>query len=328
MTYSSLPLENGRGGNSLPFVGIFASAAALVTLHFVFFRQNPSGSTEFDKSRVKFTILNFVTSLIHLFSAAGLLLVLPDGSYTQVTFQQDIWTVYANDTRTISSKFEIQPFRVDLVAVAAFASLVSGLMDYAPVVIWGFNYAKNPFRWIDYSISAPLLFMNICIVSGIRDTWAIVGFFLGMSTLMICAGTLERFPLLNDKPNWYAFAYLSAMYVALWLPSMIMAGYGSNPDDDGAEMPDWVWALIITNFLIYSSFAFIFVWYTMIKRNGNERSQTLAYLLASVTAKVYNHWFWVAVRRDDDTDNRFYFVLIVPVITVAIFFATKWYFRI
>lgn len=134
---------------------------------------------------------------------------------------------------------------------------------------FGLHQCLIPWRWVEYSLSAPVMAVAICLTAGIRDVNLLAaGFFLQMSTILF--GWLTE---VLAKPNhggkqWAGVPLLSRLlpYFFGWVPYIcawtifvaqffrnVKAAEDSNPD--GQRMPDFVYVIVLSEVAVFSLFA-------------------------------------------------------------------------
>ncbi|MCE2808099.1 MAG: heliorhodopsin HeR, partial [Actinobacteria bacterium] len=99
------------------------------------------------------------------------------------------------------------------IAIAIFLFLAAGdhlLTSATPIRAWyernllrGVNYA----RWIEYSVSASIMILLICLLNGINNFYALVAIF-GVNAAMILFGlVMEQVNQNRESVNWWPFIF-------------------------------------------------------------------------------------------------------------------------
>ncbi|PGH44770.1 hypothetical protein GA0070622_3600 [Micromonospora sediminicola] len=141
------------------------------------------------------------------------------------------------------------------------------------------NYA----RWIEYSVSASIMIVLIGLFVGIRDLAAVIGIFAA-NTAMILFGLLMERQQTPGRADWSAFWFGSLVGAAPWLA---IAVYVAQPP----EIPGFVWAIIIVQFLLFATFAVnMALQYTRRGRWRDYRYGEVSYLVLSLAAKSALAW--------------------------------------
>ncbi|MFI7215450.1 heliorhodopsin HeR [Micromonospora maritima] len=141
------------------------------------------------------------------------------------------------------------------------------------------NYA----RWIEYSVSASIMIVLIGLFVGIRDLAAVIGIFAA-NTAMILFGLLMERQQTPGRADWSAFWFGSLVGAAPWLA---IAVYVAQPP----EIPGFVWAIIIVQFLLFASFAVnMALQYARRGRWRDYRYGEVSYIVLSLAAKSALAW--------------------------------------
>lgn len=147
----------------------------------------------------------------------------------------------------------------------------------------------NPFRWLEYSLSASLMIVLIAMLTGIGDYAALVALF-GVNAAMILFGWLmERMnPPERERTRWLPFVMGCVAGAVPWLAIgaqiAISAGKGHPP-------PGFVYGIFVTLFVLFNSFAVNQV--LQYRRAGRWRDYRYGeswYLVLSLVAKSLLAW--------------------------------------
>lgn len=105
----------------------------------------------------------------------------------------------------------------------------------------------NVARWAEYSVSASLMVVLICLFVGIRDIAALLGLF-GLNSAMIFFGWLMERHQTPGRADWTAFWFGcfagSVPWVAIWWYVL-----GSD------RVPGFVYAITLTQLILFTAFA-------------------------------------------------------------------------
>jgi len=148
-------------------------------------------------------------------------------------------------------------------AVAGF-SLLSAFFHYLTVIPGVFeNYTdnlergRNPYRWVEYSLSSTLMILIILMLSGINGLSALIG--IGFANVgMILFGWISEIdnPPNREKTNWTPFLFGCIMGIGAWT-----ALYGTiflnlaQVGIDWTAIPTFVWFIIFSQFALFNCFA-------------------------------------------------------------------------
>jgi hypothetical protein len=130
----------------------------------------------------------------------------------------------------------------------------------------------NPYRWIEFALSASLMSLLIGIASGTRDQSQLISFVLSTASLMsfgyIVESTLKTGVEFNKATVIAATIGGWVLLLSTWIPLFlnfidlvldVKNKYKDERDSNNAkiEIPQWVYAIIFIQFLNFSSFGFI-----------------------------------------------------------------------
>lgn len=145
---------------------------------------------------------------------------------------------------------------------------------------------RNPARWIEYSLSSSLMVVLIAMLTGIADVAALVAIF-GVNASMILFGwIMERYEQ-PGRPSWLSYWF---GVIAGAVPWLAIAIYLWSPTT-AAEPPAFVYAIFISLFVFFNSFALNMV--LQYRQVGPWRSYLFgesAYVFLSLTAKSALAW--------------------------------------
>ncbi|MEI7622226.1 MAG: heliorhodopsin HeR [Actinomycetes bacterium] len=154
------------------------------------------------------------------------------------------------------------------IAIAIFLFLAAGdhlLTSITPVRAWyernllqGINYA----RWIEYSISASIMILLICLLNGINNFYALLAIF-GVNAAMILFGlVMEQVNRNRDSVNWWPFIFGCIAGIVPWIAITIglVSAATDNTIIDGVPanadgVPPFVYGIVISLFLLFNCFA-------------------------------------------------------------------------
>lgn len=177
-------------------------------------------------------------------------------------------------------------------AVAAFV-FISALAHYLiaspgifPWYVRNLKKNRNYARWIEYSISSSLMVVLIAMLPGIFDASALIAIF-GVNVSMILFGLLFEHYEEPGKPNWMSFWFGCLTGIVPWIAISI---YIWSPGST-AEPPGFVYAIFVTMFIFFNSFALNQV--LQYKQIGKWRDYVFGetmYVLLSLSAKSLLAW--------------------------------------
>lgn len=180
------------------------------------------------------------------------------------------------------------------VAIFLFFAAVDHLLMAAPGV-WNWysnnlRRGRNLARWWEYSISASLMIVLIGQIVGISDFGALAAMF-GANAAMILFGLLmETTNPDRERVHWSSYVFGCIVGAIPWL----IIGYqfiGAENRAGGEGVPTFVYAIVISLFLLFNSFAVNML--LQYRRVGPWRSYLfgeVAYMVLSLTAKTALAW--------------------------------------
>ena len=117
----------------------------------------------------------------------------------------------------------------------------------------------NPYRWIEYGITAPLMMVVILASSGFTDVWIFTGAAMLTAVTQVFGWLAERSVNSKDASffniRWHIFfaGVLSAL--PPWITLFIV--YDKNRNKPDADIPWFVTAIIISLFVLFTCFALV-----------------------------------------------------------------------
>jgi hypothetical protein len=145
---------------------------------------------------------------------------------------------------------------------------------------------RNDARWIEYSISASLMIVLIAMITGIADVAALIAIF-GVNAAMILFGQLQEHYEEPGRPGWLPFIFGCIAGIVPW---MAIGIYLWSPGSS-AEPPAFVYAIFISLFVFFNSFALNMV--LQYRQTGPWRDYLFGervYVLLSLVAKSALAW--------------------------------------
>lgn len=164
---------------------------------------------------------------------------------------------------------------------------------------WNTKYTRmlqeknNFFRWIEYSITSTLMLYIIAFTSGVKDT-NVYMLLASMNVSMIATGQLVE-ENIRDGKNWQlpmliGFLLLIFEFSVICKDFWVRLGrindiIKKNPSLSASQsIPDWINAMIIVLFILFSCFGFLSLWGAY----NNEQYETIekGYIWLSLIAKT------------------------------------------
>lgn len=156
-------------------------------------------------------------------------------------------------------------------------------------------YKTHSLRFIEYAISAPIMFVAISLLSGIRNAHLLAALGVLVAMTMGCGLVAEQAlgsyengnqPMYNVAVVSHLFGWLgvSTAYGILFATTdiVIQSGVSEGP-------PDFVWAIIFTQFFAFMSFGVVQFLQILIRKTDTQNAET-AYIILSLTSKTILTW--------------------------------------
>jgi hypothetical protein len=228
--------------------------------------------------------------------------------------------IYCNDTlAACPGTFDSQPFMKKLettnpiwlipffTALASFDHFVSYFfcLRYVELTkLWLFDIQSNPFRWIEYCISASVMALAISILCGISDVhiWFLiffghfVGIVLGLLIEIMPADEydINKVPIAGTKIQQIrGLSFLSIKKIifflssmSIFVPWMVMICYFLVSIKNGDGVPSFVYAAFFGTLLLFATFA-INCYLNKIVGKYDFATAEIIYISLSFTAKTF-----------------------------------------
>ncbi len=144
---------------------------------------------------------------------------------------------------------------------------------------------RNPYRWIEYSLSASLMIVLIAMLTGINDVAALIALF-GVNAAMIGFGWIqERY----EQPGGSLGPFWIGCAVGI-VPWMAIGVYLAGPGAD-QHAPGFVYGIFFSLFIFFNCFA-VNQWlqYRKIGKWADYLTGERTYIILSLVAKSLLAW--------------------------------------
>lgn len=200
-----------------------------------------------------------------------------------------------------------------LIAIFFFLSFAFQFCAYFPEL---YSYeellkrGRHPLRFVEYSLSSPLMLIAIALLSGIFELYALIGIFFAMFSCNILGLLAEHLASMkpmqrSDEENrllrtttdssartehltvtWIAHIAAWLCVVAAWLPILLAFSLGNSEGTVAA--PDFVYIIIATMFILFNTFGIN----QLLELSGVYGHETaeLVYIMLSLTSKSLLGW--------------------------------------
>ena len=183
----------------------------------------------------------------------------------------------------------------------AFSALSAGF-HFANAQLWRSWYLSNisdarcPARWVEYALSAPLQAVCIAYLTGSTTTDSVVSVFVLVSTTMFFGHLTEDASRPDGEEGWTRppterlVPHLLGYVPFLAAVGIILQGFarasGVSAVVDGEErsMPSFVYAIVTSQLLLFTSFTFVQLAATLRAPKWYVQGE-IAYMVLSLVAK-------------------------------------------
>jgi len=180
------------------------------------------------------------------------------------------------------------------------------------------DWYVQPFRWIEYSVSASLMAVIYALLSGIQETTFIYNIFISFFTVMMLGllqeigmATIKRRQWEREDAGEKQKAIVGTPYLVAFLPHLLgwivfigvvsvfaVAFFLATTQPGKPKPPTWVYGLYISQFIVMGSFAFVQIWEQVRLLHAQTRSECMrlalrsefAYTILSLAAKSSLCW--------------------------------------
>jgi hypothetical protein len=153
--------------------------------------------------------------------------------------------------------------------------------------------SRNPFRWAEYSVSASLMVVLIGFLAGVSDVTAVVAV-IGANAAMIGFGhRSERVNEGRTAVEWQPFVLGCLVGLVPWLAIGVNIA-GAELQAEGEGVPTFVYAIFVSLFVLFSSFAVVQYLQLRARPRGGRWADPVraevGYLVLSLVAKSALAW--------------------------------------
>ena len=147
----------------------------------------------------------------------------------------------------------------------------------------------NPFRWLEYSLSASLMVVLIAMLTGVADYVALLALFAANAAMIMLGWLMELLnPPERTRTRWLPFTLGCAVGAAPWIAMALQIGISAHR---GHAPPTFVYAIFVSLFVLFNSFAVNqALQYRRAGRWRDYRYGEAWYLVLSLVAKSLLAW--------------------------------------
>lgn len=171
-------------------------------------------------------------------------------------------------------------FLITWVAHWFYATDGFGSKAYSRSVAQGWN----PYRWLEYGLSATLMTILIALADGTRDFGAVLALAIMTMAMQFCGFAVESglrgsgaLTAQTTDSIWGSTVVGWLLFVGIWLVQFLNFGWlVSDANSKYTEgVPVWIWYIVIAQFLYYASFGIV-QWMHIKKRTSGDSSFNFA----------------------------------------------------
>jgi len=243
-------------------------------------------SAALDSRMTRLRWYNVVMGALHFVQGVAILALTND-------FALPVTTTFLNDAPGLQPPALDQWFEVRIgwgVAAFVFLSAAAHWLIASPGIYRWYRENlvrnRNYARWIEYSLSSSLMVVLIAMLTGISDVAALLAIF-GVNASMILFGWLQEKYEEPGEGGWLPYWF---GVIAGAVPWIVIGIYLWSPNTE-ASPPGFVYAIFVTLFLFFNSFAVNMV--LQYRKVGKWRDYLFGesvYILLSLTAKSALAW--------------------------------------
>jgi len=233
---------------------------------------------------------NVIMGFLHLIQGLAMVILSNDSTYpvysTFLTFNTELFQLEPKLDQIFDLRFgpAVGAFLL-ISAVAHFYLSTIGYNRY----VENLKKSMNPIRFYEYAFSSSLMIVLIAMLLGIYDLISLIALF-GINAAMNLFGIMMEFDNQGrETVRWTSFIYGCIAGIIPWL-AMGVNLYGSAVVN-GAEPPTFVYAIVVSLFLFFNSFAVnMFLQYKKVGPWKNYLFGERAYIVLSLVAKTALAW--------------------------------------
>lgn len=238
--------------------------------------------------------LNILAGFLHL-SSAVVFMILKKQTFlvtTQIDYQT--WTCNDLNNTCVITQDRRDALKLDGIWLIGIFSLISACFHFLAVVFAEFYISNisqgiNIIRWIEYSISAPIMIIVIALVNGVTSLQTLILIFFTTSTVMLIGYIQELFDSSRYPTSTRLSPHLIGWipYIAVWI--VIFITFGTSVSYSPSKPPEFVYAIVFTLFALFTTFGLNQSLYIFGAIESYETSETI-YVILSLVSKLTLSW--------------------------------------
>ncbi len=244
-----------------------------------------------DERAGKLRRANLLIGLLHLAQGVVLLVLSTDFAIAiTASYAEGPPGTAIGDVRTVFELLVGPAVAAFLLLAAADHLLVGGPLNgrYTKAIRRG----SNPFRWLEYSVSATLMIGLIALLTGLTTMTALIAI-VGANVAMIAAGHLmeKNNPPEREHTRWGAFRLGCLAGIFPWLAIAFQLAGSEATATDGEGVPTFVYGIFVSLFVLFFSFGVM--QFLQFRGKGKFKDYVrgeYGYLVLSLVAKSVLAW--------------------------------------
>ena len=233
----------------------------------------------------RFRIFNAIMGGIHLLQVF-LILYLSNNFSLPVTFTNPVYNDVTNSITPISETLftiRIGPLVAMFLFISAVAHLLIATVLYYRYVQNLKNH-MNPYRWLEYSISASLMIVIIAMLTTIYDIGTLLALFTLTAVMNLMGLMMEIHNQTTQKTDWTSYTIGCIAGLVPWIAIFI-------PLIAAESVPDFVIYIFISIAIFFNCFAInMYLQYKKIGKWKNYLHGERVYIILSLVAKSALAW--------------------------------------
>ena len=215
-----------------------------------------------------------------------------DTSNGKYCIQATTQPVYCNDDNEcygVDLGFLVMSFHM----LSFFFQLGAAITDFTGPIL-GYEYSvmvsesKNPLRFIEYGFSASVMLISIALLNGVTDINLITSIAILNSSCQLCGLAVEYVDSRNIKWLLHFTGWLQFIWSYCIIGHAFIKSVEDADENGGNGPPDFVFAIVVILFLLYSSFGCVQLCELCFDINPYKKET--AYVTLSLTSKLILGW--------------------------------------
>jgi hypothetical protein len=230
-------------------------------------------------------VFNAVMGGFHLIQVM-LILALTNNFSLPITYTVPVYSIGTNTISPMSETLmtiKIGPLVALFLFISAAAHILIATVFYRRYVA---NLKKNmnPYRWLEYSVSASLMIVIIAMLTTIYDFGTLLALFTLTAVMNLCGLIMEIHNQTTERTNWTSYIIGCLSGIVPWVVIFI-------PLIAAESVPDFVIFIFISIAIFFNCFALnMYLQYKKVGKWVNYLYGERVYVILSLVAKSALAW--------------------------------------